>query len=157
MLLQELHVACCGSGAADRARLLLARYSQRWVKAVSRGALAIAGAEGGAATPTSHHVAPRHALTRQCPCQYIEDHLHYKPQGCFALCDVWQQGGSTVTIVAPPAIGQHINYVQELTGLLGQLVAGIMRREFGVEDCLEHKATGVKTKDSVRNDANSGV
>lgn len=70
----------------DRARLLLARYSQRWVKAVSRGALAITGAEG-TSTPNSSHVAPRHALSRQCPCQYIEDHLHYKPQGECLICE----------------------------------------------------------------------
>nr|XP_045605734.1 transmembrane protein 268-like isoform X3 [Procambarus clarkii]XP_045605735.1 transmembrane protein 268-like isoform X3 [Procambarus clarkii] len=62
----------------DRARLLLARYSQRWVKAVVRGALSIV--PGTNEVGISPALPPRHCSTRQCLCQYIEDHLHYKPQ-----------------------------------------------------------------------------
>ncbi|XP_064078146.1 transmembrane protein 268-like isoform X1 [Macrobrachium nipponense] len=76
----------------DRARMLLARYSQRWVKAVARGSLSINQDASESTSPPG--LPARHSSSKQCPCQYIEDHLHYKPQGCFALCDIWLQGSS---------------------------------------------------------------
>ncbi|KAK3878942.1 hypothetical protein Pcinc_016482 [Petrolisthes cinctipes] len=82
-------------GKEDRARLLLSRYSQRWVKSVSRGSITVMLGGEPCGTPP---LPPRHCPKWLCPCQYIEDHLHYKPQGCFALCDVWQQGSTSVII-----------------------------------------------------------
>lgn len=69
----------------DRARILLARYSQRWVKGVARGSLSISSDASDSTSPPS--LPPRHSSSKQCLCQYIEDHLHYKPQGlCKILC-----------------------------------------------------------------------
>ncbi|XP_047472842.1 transmembrane protein 268-like isoform X1 [Penaeus chinensis] len=83
----------------DRARILLARYSQRWVKGVARGSLSISTDASDSTSPPS--LPPRHSSSKQCLCQYIEDHLHYKPQGCFALCDMWQQGSSSALQTGP--------------------------------------------------------
>lgn len=72
----------CSPILQDRARMLLSRYSQRWVKSVSRGAITVMlGGDpcGGPPLP------PRHCPKWMCPCQYIEDHLHYKPQGWWSV------------------------------------------------------------------------
>ncbi|XP_064078149.1 transmembrane protein 268-like isoform X2 [Macrobrachium nipponense] len=68
----------------DRARMLLARYSQRWVKAVARGSLSINQDASESTSPPG--LPARHSSSKQCPCQYIEDHLHYKPQGKCLIC-----------------------------------------------------------------------
>jgi len=54
--------------------MLLLRYSQRWAKLFTRHLLPLA-AEG------LDVVAPRHCLQARCPCQFIEEHLKYKPAG----------------------------------------------------------------------------
>lgn len=71
-----------------KAESLLARYSQRWVKLIVRGGLALGidaadrrRSHGGSLTPSQPQIPPRHMASRQCPCQYIEEHLQYKPQG----------------------------------------------------------------------------
>ncbi|XP_059478623.1 transmembrane protein 268 isoform X2 [Neocloeon triangulifer] len=63
-----------------RAEMLLLRYSQRWVKLLTRQMLPLAG-EG------VDSVAPRHCLQARCPCQFIEEHLKYKPAG--HCCDLF--------------------------------------------------------------------
>ncbi|KAK3878943.1 hypothetical protein Pcinc_016482 [Petrolisthes cinctipes] len=70
-------------GKEDRARLLLSRYSQRWVKSVSRGSITVMLGGEPCGTPP---LPPRHCPKWLCPCQYIEDHLHYKPQGECLWC-----------------------------------------------------------------------
>lgn len=50
---------------------------------MARGSLSIV-VNAADSSPT---MPPRHCPTRQCLCQYIEDHLHYKPQGlCKMVC-----------------------------------------------------------------------
>ncbi|KAK7081930.1 hypothetical protein SK128_006984, partial [Halocaridina rubra] len=58
--------------------MLLARYSQRWVKGAARGSLALGQNAGESATTAG--LPARHSSSKQCLCQYVEDHLHYKPQ-----------------------------------------------------------------------------
>ncbi|KAB7508018.1 Transmembrane protein C9orf91-like protein [Armadillidium nasatum] len=65
-----------------KAESLLARYSQRWVKLIVRGGLALGidaadrrRSHGGSLTPSQPQIPPRHMASRQCPCQYIEEHL----------------------------------------------------------------------------------
>ena len=64
----------------ERAQKLLLRYSQRWAKDFLRKRLDWTvdmneRLEAGAGACT-----PRHLATARCPCQYIEDHLSWKPQ-----------------------------------------------------------------------------
>ncbi|CAH0558296.1 unnamed protein product [Brassicogethes aeneus] len=54
----------------ERAALLYLRYLSRWGRERVRGRLASPPVTGG-----------RHCPSLQCPCQFIEDHLHCKPQG----------------------------------------------------------------------------
>nr|CAD7602671.1 unnamed protein product [Timema genevievae] len=60
----------------ERAELVFLRYSHRWAKEFVRKRLELV-LDGG-----PHRTAPpRHCCTSQCPCQFIEDHLKYKPRG----------------------------------------------------------------------------
>ena len=63
----------------------MAKYSQRWVKALHRGHLVLAVDTGDRALGNPPTLPPRHIATRQCACQYIEDILHYKPQGLLKI------------------------------------------------------------------------
>ncbi|XP_047741373.1 uncharacterized protein LOC108674714 [Hyalella azteca] len=76
---------------------LLARYSQRWVKSVCQNRLRLSGdpavnpprsAVVGmiAAPPPLVRTSPRHCAALQCLCQFIEEHLEYKPQGKCLFC-----------------------------------------------------------------------
>ncbi|XP_043275338.1 transmembrane protein 268 isoform X2 [Venturia canescens] len=65
----------------ERAELLLLRYASRWARHFVRHRLdlVIDSQErnrgiGGQSVP------PRHCVSARCPCQYIEDHLKYKPK-----------------------------------------------------------------------------
>uniref|UniRef100_T1JA03 Transmembrane protein 268 n=1 Tax=Strigamia maritima TaxID=126957 RepID=T1JA03_STRMM len=73
----------------ERAEKLLLRYSQRWVKEYVRHHLDLHvdvhdRGEGGPPTP------PRHCIHARCPCQYIEEHLKYKPRGKFCGCSIFK-------------------------------------------------------------------
>nr|CAD7577260.1 unnamed protein product [Timema californicum] len=78
-----MHVVSSAHGAEqvsyqvqERAELVFLRYSHRWAKQFVRKRLELA-LDGG-----PHRTAPpRHCCTSQCPCQFIEDHLKYKPRG----------------------------------------------------------------------------
>ncbi|CAB3368584.1 Hypothetical predicted protein [Cloeon dipterum] len=60
-----------------RAEMLLLRYAQRWAKLLLRQMLPLV-ADG------EHAMPPRHCLKARCPCQFVEEHLKYKPEGhCF--------------------------------------------------------------------------
>ncbi|XP_019873176.1 uncharacterized protein LOC109601376 isoform X2 [Aethina tumida] len=65
----------------ERAALLYLRYVSRWGRDRVRGRLASPPVTGG-----------RHCPSHQCPCQFVEEHLHCKPQGypcdwCFFMGD----------------------------------------------------------------------
>ncbi len=64
--------------------LLLLRYSQRWVKHYLRKYLSLSP-DSGDQRPDVIRVPPRHLASSMCPCQFIEDHLHYKPSGKCSL------------------------------------------------------------------------
>lgn len=63
------------------AEKLLLRYSQRWVKEFVRKRLDLNmpvhpdGFEDGPCPPAP----PRHCALARCPCQFIEEHLRFKP------------------------------------------------------------------------------
>ncbi|EEC00574.1 hypothetical protein IscW_ISCW000017 [Ixodes scapularis] len=63
------------------AEKLLLRYSQRWVKEFVRKRLDLNmpvhpdGFEDGPCPPAP----PRHCAMARCPCQFIEEHLRFKP------------------------------------------------------------------------------
>lgn len=64
----------------DRACMLLLRYSSRYVKLMTRGMLPL---QIDAADPSPHpaQLPPRHSIGNRCPCQFIEEHLKFKPKG----------------------------------------------------------------------------
>ncbi|GAB6025008.1 hypothetical protein CHUAL_010119 [Chamberlinius hualienensis] len=64
----------------ERGERLLLRYSQRWVKeyVCKRLDLAVDTVDRQEGDPP---VQPRHCVTSRCPCQFIEEHLRYKPRG----------------------------------------------------------------------------
>ncbi|XP_075212333.1 uncharacterized protein LOC142319207 isoform X2 [Lycorma delicatula] len=64
----------------ERAVLLFLRYSSRWAKLFVRQRLDLC--VGGPSPPTA---APRHCVSARCPCQFIEEHLKYKPRGKLTL------------------------------------------------------------------------
>uniref|UniRef100_A0A1B6G905 Transmembrane protein 268 n=1 Tax=Cuerna arida TaxID=1464854 RepID=A0A1B6G905_9HEMI len=59
----------------ERALLLLLRYSSRWVKLLVRQRLDLCVDQSHCSPP------PRHCISARCPCQFIEEHLKYKPRG----------------------------------------------------------------------------
>ncbi|CAG0916699.1 unnamed protein product [Notodromas monacha] len=69
----------------ERAELLLVRYSQRWVKHFVRKYLQLSPDHGDRARDVMA-IPPRHLVSAMCPCQFIEDHLHYKPTGKWYSC-----------------------------------------------------------------------
>lgn len=57
---------------------LLLRYSQRWIRDHNRSRATLTVPlypDGTDFTP----ISPRHCATSRCPCQYIEEHLKFKP------------------------------------------------------------------------------
>ncbi|XP_023711047.1 uncharacterized protein LOC111866383 isoform X4 [Cryptotermes secundus] len=68
----------------ERAEMVFLRYSQRWAKEFVRRhlELSVDGAErGGFSMPP-----PRHCISARCPCQFIEEHLKYKPREACSFC-----------------------------------------------------------------------
>ncbi|XP_043220290.1 transmembrane protein 268-like isoform X1 [Amphibalanus amphitrite] len=64
----------------ERARRLLLRYSQRWAKDYLRKRLDWTVDMNERLEAGAGACSPRHLATARCPCQYIEDHLSWKPQ-----------------------------------------------------------------------------
>jgi hypothetical protein len=62
--------------------MLLLRYSQRWAKLFVRQLLPLV-------IDSADVVGPRHCLQARCPCQFIEEHLKYKPSGKLTLKKVF--------------------------------------------------------------------
>ncbi|XP_063243303.1 uncharacterized protein LOC134542736 [Bacillus rossius redtenbacheri] len=78
--------ACDGGGLAcrqERAELVLLRYSHRWAREFVRRHLdlTVDGADRRA-LPLS---PLRHCFSSKCPCQFVEEHLKYKPRGPFSI------------------------------------------------------------------------
>lgn len=69
----------------ERAELLLLRYSSRWVKQLVRRRLDLAVDVSERTGATFPPPPPRHCATSRCPCQFIEEHLKYKPRGKLTL------------------------------------------------------------------------
>lgn len=69
----------------ERGERLLLRYSQRWVKeyVCKRLDLSVDCYDRQEGEPP---IQPRHCLSARCPCQFIEQHLRYKPRGKFCGC-----------------------------------------------------------------------
>ncbi|XP_076352165.1 uncharacterized protein LOC143247666 [Tachypleus tridentatus] len=62
------------------AEKLLVRYSQRWVKEFVRKRLDLNMPLHGDIEDRTSPCLPRHCTTARCPCQYIEEHLRFKPR-----------------------------------------------------------------------------
>ncbi|XP_054282010.1 transmembrane protein 268-like isoform X1 [Macrosteles quadrilineatus] len=61
----------------ERAQMLLLRYSSRWVKLYVRQRLDLCVDQSHGTPP------PRHCVSSRCPCQFIEEHLKYKPRDVY--------------------------------------------------------------------------
>ncbi|EEB17386.1 hypothetical protein Phum_PHUM463530 [Pediculus humanus corporis] len=63
----------------ERGEMLFLRYSSRWVRQYVRHQLDlnVDGSDHG----SFPWVPPRHCISARCPCQFIEEHLKYKPRG----------------------------------------------------------------------------
>lgn len=69
---------------------LLLRYSQRWVKEFARKRIDLGMAlhhDGTSNVPPT--LPPRHCAIARCPCQYIEEHLRFKPLTKCSLSDLF--------------------------------------------------------------------
>ncbi|XP_039281353.1 transmembrane protein 268 isoform X3 [Nilaparvata lugens] len=65
----------------ERAALLLLRYSSRWAKLFVRQRLDLSvDGDSRATMAAAASAAPRHCVSARCPCQFIEEHLKYKPR-----------------------------------------------------------------------------
>ncbi|KAJ1524000.1 hypothetical protein ONE63_010544 [Megalurothrips usitatus] len=69
----------------ERAELVLLRYSSRWVKQLVRRRLDLSVDVAERTGATFPPPPPRHCATSRCPCQFIEEHLKYKPRGKLTL------------------------------------------------------------------------
>ncbi|XP_034948189.1 transmembrane protein 268 isoform X2 [Chelonus insularis] len=66
----------------ERAELLLLRYASRWTRQFVRHRLdLVIDSQERNRTIVGPTVPPRHCVSARCPCQFIEDHLKYKPRG----------------------------------------------------------------------------
>ncbi|KAL0273660.1 UNVERIFIED_CONTAM: hypothetical protein PYX00_006285 [Menopon gallinae] len=62
----------------ERAEMLYLRYSSRWVRQFLRNLLELSV---DSSDPGSYpRMSPRHCISARCPCQFIEEHLKYKPR-----------------------------------------------------------------------------
>lgn len=70
----------------ERAELLLLRYASRWARHFVRRRLdLVIDSQDRNRSITGLSVPPRHCVSARCPCQFIEDHLKYKPRGKLTL------------------------------------------------------------------------
>ncbi|XP_054014396.1 transmembrane protein 268 isoform X3 [Hylaeus anthracinus] len=66
----------------ERAELLLLRYASRWAHHFVRRRLdLVIDSQERNRDIAGLSVPPRHCVSARCPCQFIEDHLKYKPRG----------------------------------------------------------------------------
>lgn len=76
-----------------RAERLILRYSQRWVKEYTRKRLDLRHrlhytSPATAADPNWTELPPRHCIGHRCLCQFIEEHLKFKPLTRFTIRDI---------------------------------------------------------------------
>ncbi|XP_044014850.1 transmembrane protein 268 isoform X2 [Aphidius gifuensis] len=64
----------------ERAEMLLLRYASRWARCFIRHRLDLIIDSHERRTIVGSTVPPRHCVSARCPCQYIEEHLKYKPK-----------------------------------------------------------------------------
>ncbi|XP_025990035.2 transmembrane protein 268 isoform X2 [Solenopsis invicta] len=65
----------------ERAELLLLRYASRWARHFVRRRLdLVIDSQERDRGVMGLSVPPRHCVSARCPCQFIEDHLKYKPK-----------------------------------------------------------------------------
>ncbi|KAL2735100.1 transmembrane protein 268 isoform X1 [Vespula maculifrons] len=70
----------------ERAELLLLRYASRWARHFVRRRLdLVIDSQDRNRSIAGLSVPPRHCVSARCPCQFIEDHLKYKPRGKLTL------------------------------------------------------------------------
>ncbi|KAI4488819.1 hypothetical protein M0802_011244 [Mischocyttarus mexicanus] len=70
----------------ERAELLLLRYASRWARRFVRRRLdLVIDSQDRNRSIAGLSVPPRHCVSARCPCQFIEDHLKYKPRGKLTL------------------------------------------------------------------------
>ncbi|XP_014217095.1 transmembrane protein 268 [Copidosoma floridanum] len=66
----------------ERAELLLLRYASRWSHHYVRRRLDLAvDSQERNRISTLNAQPPRHCISARCPCQFIEEHLKFKPKG----------------------------------------------------------------------------
>ncbi|XP_008547143.1 transmembrane protein 268 isoform X1 [Microplitis demolitor] len=66
----------------ERAELLLLRYASRWTRQLVRHRLdLVVDSQERNRAYVGPAIPPRHCVSARCPCQFIEDHLKYKPRG----------------------------------------------------------------------------
>ncbi|CAG0884817.1 unnamed protein product [Cyprideis torosa] len=87
----------------DKGECLFLRYSQRWSKEFLRKRLdwmVDLGERISVPASIARPNAPLHVATSQCPCQFVEDHIRFKPkraegQGCCSnVCRGLLEGGA---------------------------------------------------------------
>ena len=74
--------------ATKRTQRLIARYSQRWVKDYVRKRLDLNVPLHYEITPSGKTLDPRHCPNSRCLCQFIEEHLRFKPFTKFGWKDL---------------------------------------------------------------------
>lgn len=74
--------------STKRTQKLIARYSQRWVKEYVRKRLDLNVPLHYEVTPSGKVLDPRHCANSRCLCQFIEEHLRFKPITKFTWRDL---------------------------------------------------------------------
>ena len=74
--------------ASKRTQRLIGHYSQRWVKEFVRKRLDLNLPLHYEVTPSGRTLDPRHCASSRCPCQFIEEHLRFKPLTKFGWKDL---------------------------------------------------------------------
>lgn len=74
----------------ERAELLLLRYASRWTRQLVRHRLdLVVDSQERNRAYVGPAIPPRHCVSARCPCQFIEDHLKYKPRGKLTLRQIF--------------------------------------------------------------------
>ncbi|XP_025990033.2 transmembrane protein 268 isoform X1 [Solenopsis invicta] len=97
----------------ERAELLLLRYASRWARHFVRRRLdLVIDSQERDRGVMGLSVPPRHCVSARCPCQFIEDHLKYKPKGYppgFTWCAYLNEPASRFDMVPSYHLGGAID------------------------------------------------
>lgn len=76
----------------ERAEMLLLRYASRWLHNYVRRRLdlTVDSQDRTRMSPMATPLPPRHCISARCPCQFIEEHLKYKPKGKLTLSNFFK-------------------------------------------------------------------